>query len=126
MKLVIGGAYQGKKAYASRQYEIKDEQWADGKTCNEEELMSAAAVYDFHIFIRRQLGEGRDAQKLGQELWEKNPQIVVVSDEVGYGIVPMEAEERAWREACGRVCTILAEKSEEVVRVCCGIGRRIK
>ena len=63
---------------------------------------------------------------LGKELYEKNPQIVVVTDEVGYGIVPMEAEERAWREACGRVCTVLAQQAEEVVRVCCGIGRRIK
>lgn len=126
MKLVIGGVYQGKRQYASHQYKIREEQWVDGNVCEPEELVSAAAVYDFHAYIRRQLKEGKDVCGLGQELFEKNPQIVVVSDEVGYGIVPMKAEERAWREACGRVCTVLAQKADEVVRVCCGIGRRIK
>lgn len=126
MKLVIGGAYQGKKAYASRQYKISEKCWMDGKVCSKEELLSAAAVYDFHILIRRLLKNEQDVLLFARELCEKNPQIIVVSDEVGYGIVPVDAEERAWREACGRVCTVLAEKADEVIRVCCGIGRRIK
>lgn len=126
MKLVIGGAYQGKRAYASGQYHISEECWIDGNVCSGEELLCAAAVYDFHIFIRRKMKEEQDVLQFAQDLCEKNPKIVVVSDEVGYGIVPMEAGERAWREACGRVCTVLAEKADEVTRVCCGIGRRIK
>lgn len=126
MKLIIGGAYQGKKAYASREYQIKENMWADGATCQWGEVLSTPAVHNFHILIRRLLQEGTDVVSLGKELYEKNPQIVVVTDEVGYGIVPMEAEERAWREECGRVCTVLAQQAEEVVRVCCGIGRRIK
>lgn len=126
MKLIIGGAYQGKKGYASERYHISEECWLDGKACSREELEGAAAVYDFHAFIRRLLREEQDILRFARELCEKNPQLVVVSDEVGYGIVPMEAEERAWREACGRACTVLAEHADEVVRVCCGIGRRIK
>lgn len=126
MKLIIGGAYQGKKEYASRAYHLNESIWADGKSCSWEEVLCAAAVHDFHVLIRRQLIEGKDILSLGKELCERNPKIIVVTDEVGYGIVPMEAEERAWREACGRVCTVLAEKADEVVRVCCGIGRRIK
>lgn len=126
MKLVIGGAYQGKREYASRQYHISETGWMDGKVCSGNDLLSAEAVHDFHVLIRRQLREGQDVLQFARDLCEKNPQIVVVSDEVGYGIVPVEAEERAWREACGRVCTVLAEHADEVVRVCCGIGRRIK
>ena len=56
----------------------------------------------------------------------QNPRIVIVTNEVGYGIVPMEKEERVWRELCGRTCTNLASFADEVVRVCCGIVGRIK
>ena len=38
----------------------------------------------------------------------------------------MEAKEREWREACGRVCTKLAAYADQVTRVCCGLGTRIK
>lgn len=126
MKLVIGGACQGKRSYASRQYQIKDPDWTDGNTCCPEELFGAEAVFDFHMVIRRLLKEEKDVQKWVGELWENNPRLVIVTNEVGYGIVPMEAEERVWREACGRACTILASRADEVVRVCCGIGGKIK
>lgn len=52
--------------------------------------------------------------------------IVVVSQEVGYGVVPMDAFDRKYREAVGRVCTGLASKSKKVTRVVCGIGTVIK
>ncbi len=126
MKLVIGGAYQGKREFASGRYNISKTGWTDGNVCSGEDVLNATAVYDFHIFIRRLLGEGQDIGQFVRDLCDKNPQLVIVSDEVGYGIVPVEAEERAWREACGRACTVLAAQADEVTRVCCGIGRRIK
>ena len=60
------------------------------------------------------------------EIPEGNPDIVVVSQEVGYGVVPMDAFDRKYREAVGRVCTGLASKSKKVTRVVCGIGTVIK
>ena len=50
----------------------------------------------------------------------------LVSEEVGYGIVPADAFERQYREAVGRVCTELAGKSSRVTRVVCGIGMVLK
>ena len=38
--------------------------------------------------------------------------VLLVSDEVGYGVVPMDAFDRAYREAVGRICTKLAAYSE--------------
>ena len=49
-----------------------------------------------------------------------------VSDEVGYGVVPVDAFRRAYREAVGRTCTKLASFSRKVTRVVCGIGTVIK
>lgn len=126
MILVIGGAYQGKQEYAKEQFLLSAEDWADGACCTLEELEQARAVHHFHVFIRRQLERGESVQELAERMWETNPGLIVVSDEVGYGVVPVDAGERAWREACGRVCTKLAQHAEQVIRVCCGIGTRLK
>lgn len=126
MKLVIGGSFQGKKRYASTQYQVSEDQWADGSTCDMEKVFSAGAVDHFHEFIRNQMNLKKNLMEMTQEIIKRNPNLILVTDEVGYGIVPMKKEEREWREACGRVCTILASEADEVVRVCCGIGTKIK
>ena len=84
------------------------------------------AVHHFHSFIRRELDEGRPVRDLAETIWQENPDLIIVTDEVGYGIVPMDAKDREWREACGRVCTKLAVHAAQVVRVCCGIGTRLR
>ena len=60
------------------------------------------------------------------EFVEKYPNCVIISDEVGNGIVPIEAFEREYRERTGRILVELAKKAEEVERVICGIGQKIK
>ena len=64
--------------------------------------------------------------KKGSELTEENPNVVLVSEEVGYGIVPADAFERRYRETVGRICTELAAGSSKVTRVVCGIGMVLK
>ncbi|UOO38763.1 bifunctional adenosylcobinamide kinase/adenosylcobinamide-phosphate guanylyltransferase [Oscillospiraceae bacterium CM] len=51
---------------------------------------------------------------------------VVICNEVGSGIVPVDRAERFAREATGRLCVELASQAEKVVRVCCGIPAVIK
>ena len=70
--------------------------------------------------------DGRDTGNLAAELIQRNPEVVLVSDEVGYGVVPVDAFDRAYRERVGRICTELASYSKKVVRVVCGIGMVIK
>lgn len=105
MILIIGGAYQGKQSYASKTYNLTDPDWKDGQTCTIEDLKTAKAVHHFHSFIRRELDEGGSVRDLAEIIWKENPDLIIVTDEVGYGIVPMDAKDREWREACGRVCT---------------------
>ena len=52
--------------------------------------------------------------------------LVIISDEIGYGLVPVDVFEREYREKSGRVNCYLAEKADQVIRVVCGIGSRIK
>ena len=51
---------------------------------------------------------------------------VVISTEVGGGVVPVDAGERAAREAAGRLACLLAERADTVVRVFCGLPVAIK
>ncbi len=124
MEMIIGGAYQGKENYAKKLFPaIK---WKKGGELTGEELFSAQGVLGFHEYIRKVLQNGEELSDLADKLAEKNSNVILVSEEVGYGIVPADAFERKYREAVGRVCTALAEKSSKVTRVVCGIGTVIK
>lgn len=57
---------------------------------------------------------------------EKNKDTIVIADEIGNGIVPFDAFEREYREQTGRAEILLAKKADEVVRIICGIGQKIK
>lgn len=124
MELIVGGAFQGQLDYARQLFPKL--QWLDGKSCSYEELCSCEGVFDFQEYIRRAMGEGQDVGELAQTLIQKNPGMILVSDEVGYGVVPMEAFDRKYREAVGRICTRLAAYSRRVHRVVCGVGTVIK
>ncbi len=50
----------------------------------------------------------------------------VICNEVGCGLVPIQAEERQRREAVGRLCCQLAERAEAVYRISCGLAIRLK
>lgn len=122
MILIVGGAYQGKEIFAKEQFlEII---WTDGKDCDMEEVFSAQGILNFHEYIRRAMKEKRDISNLAEMLMEKNQ--VIVADEIGYGIVPMDAFDREYREMTGRICTKLASNASKVYRVICGIGTVIK
>lgn len=124
MEMIIGGAYQGKAAYAKAQF--PDVDWKFGGEITEEELLKAEGVLGFQEYIRKSLKAGEDLTGLAEKLAQQDTDVILVSEEVGYGIVPADAFERQYREAVGRVCTALAAKSRRVTRVVCGIGTVLK
>ena len=108
MKLYIGGAYQGQEELA---------RW---------ENPDSMLIADFHQVVRGWLEQGLDPQEETRKLCDDHPDAVIVSDEVGSGVVPMGAENRLWREQVGRAQCLIAQRAECVVRVISGIGVRIK
>ena len=105
MKLYIGGAYQGQEELARR------------------ENPGAEIIPEFHLLLK---GFDGDPRAFAADFFAEHAGAVVVADEIGCGVVPIDRSERAWREAAGRALCVLAQKSEQVVRVVCGIGVRIK
>ncbi len=124
MEMIIGGAFQGKGALARKLY--PEVAFLEGDRVSEEELLQAQGICGFHAFIRKEMKAGKDVSLLAERIIEKNPEIILISDEIGYGVVPIDAFDRAYREAVGRVCTKLAAFSCKVTRVALGIGTVIK
>ena len=124
MKFITGGAYQGKLEYAKKLY--PDAEWADGAGCSLEELLSCGAVDHFHLFVRRWLQAGKTPKELTKAILDRNSSLIIVCDEIGCGLVPVDAFEREYREAVGRICTELAKYADEVHRVTCGAGVRLR
>ena len=124
MKLVTGGAYQEKLGYAKELY--PDVVWKDGAECGLQDIETCEALDRFHLFVRRWLEAGRTKEELIDTVLKKNSGILIVCDEVGCGLVPVDAFEREYREAVGRICTAFADRADRVDRVVCGIGMRIK
>ncbi len=108
MKLYIGGAYQGQNELAQR------------------ENPAAQVWTDFHETIREAVQSGTDPRAFAERFCREHPGAVVAANEVGAGVVPIAAEDRAFREAAGRALCVVAQTSEQVTRVLCGIGVRIK
>ena len=124
MKFITGGAYQGKLEYAKKLYPSAE--WTDGAGCSLQEILSCGAVDHFHLFVRRWLQEGKTPQELIRAILDKNRDLIIVCDEIGCGLVPTDAFEREYRESVGRICTQLVEYADEVYRVTCGIGGRLR
>ena len=73
---------------------------------------------------REELAAGcGDLAALAQQLARNE---VVIATEVGGGVVPVDKNERAAREAAGRLGCLLAQRADAVVRVFCGIPVYLK
>lgn len=118
MTLIVGGAHQGKLDYALRRLGAG----ADGVALTPEQAHTRPVLDHLERWLRTEA----DPLPALEALLEKNPGVVILCDEVGCGVVPLDPEERAWRERVGRTCCALAERAERVERLLCGIPMTLK
>ena len=132
MKLVIGGRAQGKLNYVlqhmtDEKYQIYDGVFPDdGELFNLTKKNEWLIVNRFHKWVNKELKENRNPEEELEAFLKKGVRFVIISDEIGNGIVPVDAFERDYRERTGRMLITLASQADEVVRVICGIGQKIK
>ena len=135
MKLIIGGAYQGKTAYVhtklgiDMRHILKIEESQDMESAVTA-LCDATAdlkcVVQFHLLIRYAMERVWDIDDFVEKMLHAHPHIIIVMDEVGSGIIPLEKAEREYREQVGRTGCMLAERANQMIRVICGIGTKLK
>ena len=132
MDLIFGGAYQGKTEYAKKAFKLKD---GDIYACGEEGNLSEAlkkggrrikAVDNLENFVwlcQKAGIEARDYIEACEGLLRDK---VIIMADVSQGIVPMDEDERGWREMMGRTMIYLARNSKTVTRIFCGLPQKIK
>lgn len=126
MEFIIGGYAQGKTSFACEHYKIEPEHVADGAVISIEEAGKSLVIKNYHLFLRKAMEQGEDLAALNQTVLTTNPDIILIADEIGCGLVPMEEKEREYRDRVGHLLCEVAKEAEQVYRVFCGIGRRIK
>ncbi len=126
MELIIGGAYAGKLTYAVQKYGFEQNELFDL-------AVGLPGGGDFRCFYhlealtKRLSAEGESAESIYEKL---SPFLgtgaVVISREIGCGIVPMDAEERKYRETHGRLLRLIAESAGSVTRLFFGLEEKLK
>lgn len=114
MVLIIGGQASGKRTYARQALGFSEADMADAL------LDERPVLYNLQDLVAR---DPAGSLALLDALCQKS---AVLCNEVGSGVIPMSEEGRAAREATGRLCILLAERAESVVRMVSGIPQLIK
>ncbi len=121
MELIIGGAYQGKLTYAVSRYGFAESELCDLK--NGPPSSDCRCLYHLEEWVR---GNKLPARELFDLLAPYMGDCVIICREVGSGIVPLDADERSFREECGSLLRLLAEKASHVTRIFCGLPEVLK
>lgn len=111
MIFVVGGYAAGKRTFVEKTFGFSSEEMSDS-------LLVEKPVF----YAVEQL----NISQLEEAFWILSQKKVVIAQEIGCGLIPMEKELREKRELLGRFCCRLAQEAQEVYRITAGIGRKIK
>ena len=124
MILVFGGAYQGKLEYALDKFSVTE---SDVYRCGRDGAldMDKTVIYGLEEFVYWCTENGAEAREVLAARGGLTGKIFIACD-VSQGLVPMDATDRSFREMMGRTLLYLAKEADEVHRVFCGLGQRLK
>jgi len=119
MELIIGGAYQGKLAYARSKFDLSDE---DIFVCTTEGKIdfSKRCICGLEEYILACVKSGTEPESAFRA------DAIIICRDISCGIVPEDPVLRAWREATGRCLNRLSAEAAHVVRLFCGLPQVLK
>lgn len=120
MIFIIGGAYQGKLDFARTTFALTD---ADiyscsgltidfSRRCIDRIELFALAHHDPVAYLEAHREQWRDCVFLMRDMF--------------CGVVPIDAESRAWRQRAGQLSQYLSREAVQVSRIFCGLEQRLK
>ncbi|SDA42277.1 adenosylcobinamide kinase /adenosylcobinamide-phosphate guanylyltransferase [Butyrivibrio sp. INlla18] len=117
-KLIFGGAFQGKRAFAKSEFNIEDKE-IYSFTADDTKVPAGYRAYEHAERLVRNILSAEESFNLLKEAE------TVIVDDITCGIVPMDATDRKAREETGRLMQMLG-KDRSIYRVFCGEGVKIK
>lgn len=126
MIFVFGGFAQNKLQFTLNRFDFDMNDVFDAEKYDFSLLKNKKVIYNFQYIIEKWIDNGLEPLEEIYKNIDFLEDKIIISNDVGCGIVPIDSKERKFREAVGRINCILAEKSHTVYRVCCGIGMLLK
>ncbi len=126
MKLIVGGAYQGKLDYAIQNYSITE---SEIYNCQKDSIFidfTKKVINDFHLFVFAQLCENINTLDYIKNNIKNFEDKIIICEDISCGVVPVEPKMRKWRESVGHCAAFISKNSDEVIRVFCGLGTKLK
>ena len=126
MRVIIGGAHNGKRAYVKTllfDQENSDVQWFEGELPSPGSEKIVVAGLEKWL-AKADLSE-EDAIAHVIKSVENRDTILILTD-IGRGIVPVDVEQRKLRDICGRLYQRLLAEADDVTRIWYGIAQNIK
>jgi len=144
MHFIIGGAFNGKRAWVKNTYSVyKNKHWVsaydnhstpinliefDGDVVILEGLeiwlKDLTAKYD--VNRSREIWANCLEKWLSWEQEEIHRKLIIIGTDITKGIVPIDAENRQWRDVTGWAFQDIAAKSEQVDVIWYGLNQTIK
>ena len=123
MIFVFGGAHQGRGEF------VRGLGYSEIRTADEETRIpdfSTGAVRGLEHWALGCVQRGEEPAALLAATEDAWRDCALIGTDFSCGVVPMDAETRAWREANGRLNNYLAQRAERVVRMFCGLPQELK
>jgi adenosylcobinamide kinase / adenosylcobinamide-phosphate guanylyltransferase len=143
MHFIIGGAFNGKSAWVRRQYKGENVSWHSAYRSECFPEASEAAVQSCIILEGIEQWIREDVMRMDKDqarvqwknqlnewlCWEAGQpgrKLVLIGTDITKGIVPIEKEDRDWRDASGWIFQDAAAAAERADVIWYGISRRLK
>ena len=121
MELYVGGCGQGKLEYVLKKHpEIAPGAVFDAVSGDPAMIAGYRIINHFHMLVRR----GVSAEVIEHII--ASDDLIIISDEVGLGVIPDNRGDIEYRESVGRYLCRIAAAADHFERIICGIGQRIK
>lgn len=115
--LIVGGAYQGKRAFAKEKFSLSDDDiFVCTADCEPDFSKVCISHYENYVAycLKNNISPRTDF-----------PESIIICDDIFCGVVPVDSFQRKLREECGLALQKIASKTS-VYRVLCGIAEKIK
>ncbi|WP_255485226.1 bifunctional adenosylcobinamide kinase/adenosylcobinamide-phosphate guanylyltransferase [Sporosarcina sp. BP05] len=134
MHVYIGGAHNGKRDYVKKMLAEQGKenvQWIEGNRLGDSPLVSTEAIQTTVIAgVEKWLAETNLSEQAAidyvMNCIVKGRHTVFILTDIGRGIVPMDADQRKLRDACGRLYHRLMAEADEVTRIWYGLAKTLK
>lgn len=147
MHFVTGGAYNGKKSWVTAHYalDVTEHVWLnaykedDLRQPTDQSRQSTIIVLEgveqwIYTYLRLEQSTDSLLKSLQSELnkwleWEeqsRDHQLIMIGADITKGIVPIEKQDRYWRDITGWIYQYVAKQAERVDVIWYGIAEKIK